>query len=121
MKCTTKRNPLFFCLILALITSLCGCKETLNILKLDTNRLINVSIPKGVGYVDVDFTVPQDAYDSVLSFSIESKNTELSIVLTDPNDQIVSSDKSPGSFQLFPTSKVGNSKKEKINKKVSKK
>ncbi len=110
MKCTTKRNPLFFCLILALITSLCGCKETLNILKLDTNRLINVSIPKGVGYVDVDFTVPQDAYDSVLSFSIESKNTELSIVLTDPNDQIVSSDKSPGSFQLFPTSKVGNSK-----------
>lgn len=110
MKFTTKKNPLFFCLILALVTSLLGCKKTLNTLKLDTNHLINVSIPKDVGYVDLNFTVPQDAYDSVLSFSIESKNTELNIVLTDPNDQIVSTDKSLGSFHFFPTSQVDNSK-----------
>ena len=87
-----------------------GCKKTLNTLKLDTNHLTNVSIPKDVGYVDLDVTIPQDAYDSVLSFSVESKNTELSIVLTDPNDQTVSSDSSLGSFQFFSTSQADNSK-----------
>lgn len=110
MKFMPHQKTLLFCLITVLITSLLGCHKELNTLKLDANQIINVSIPKDIGYIDMEFIVPQDAYDSMLSFSIESKSPALSIFLIDPNGQIIRSNESLGSFQFFATPQVDSSK-----------
>jgi hypothetical protein len=82
----------------------------MNVLKIDTNNLVDVSIPADSAYIDVDFVVPQDAFDSALSFSVESKFSGLTIVLTDPNNNIVTSDKSAGTYQFSPSPQANNSK-----------